>query len=291
MSSINVLSQVRQALHHLNPTEVREQAERPLTIALVANSADDLWRMEQYLCPPTLSAAKRAEVARMLYRIPPSANRDRTFDLEIWDRSLAQPDYVFTFDRNRPEQMVHDVLKHRPELALPLARYIFPFRKPVVDHIIGAVAKENALFSLATAIPDVIPLLSLPWALGEFASDTAFLTMNQIRMTFLLAAASDQAVGYREQKGEIGSICAGAFGFRAIARELVGKIPLGGGLIPKAAIAWTGTQVVGRSMERLYSIGYAYTRAERKSAYEQLLEKGRAVATTLIETFRRPQAT
>ena len=47
----------------------------------------------------------------------------------------------------------------------------------------------------------------------------------------------------------------GAFGWRALARELVGKIPMGGGLIPKAAIAYAGTRVVGLSLERLYRIG------------------------------------
>ena len=43
-------------------------------------------------------------------------------------------------------------------------------------------------------------------------------------------------MGYGEQKTEVASITAGAFGWRAVARELAGKIPLGGGLVPKAAI-------------------------------------------------------
>ena len=111
--------------------------------------------------------------------------------------------------------------------------------------MVKKIAKENALFSLATALPDIVPFISLPWALGEFASDTAFLTANQIRMAFLLAAANDRDVGYHEQRGEIASIILGAFGWRALARELVGKIPWGGGLVPKAAsltraLAWLG---------------------------------------------------
>jgi hypothetical protein len=60
-----------------------------------------------------------------------------------------------------------------------------PFRQPVVDRIIHNVSKENALFSVVTALPDVVPsILQLPWSIGEFASDTAFLTINQIRMAF-----------------------------------------------------------------------------------------------------------
>jgi len=53
--------------------------------------------------------------------------------------------------------------------------------------------------------------------------------MNQIRMTFMIGAASDHAIGYREQRSEIASIIASAFGWRALARELAGKVPFGGG--------------------------------------------------------------
>ena len=83
--------------------------------------------------------------------------------------------------------------------------------------------------------------IELPWAIGEFASDTAFLTANQVRMAFQIAAACGKDVGLGKQKGAVLSIAAGAFGWRALARELVGKIPLGGGLIPKGAIAYAGT--------------------------------------------------
>lgn len=287
MAAITRLNQFRKAIKHLNPSEVKQQADQPLNIALVAPDSDSLWRMERYFCPPELSPAKRAAVARMLHRVAHPSERSRAYDLEFWHASMAQPEYAFAFDPKRPEQLIDEVLKRRPELALPLARHIFPFRKPVIDQIIRGVAKENAMFSLATAIPDIIPLLSIPWALGEFASDTAFLTMNQVRMGFLIAAASDCTVGYREQKGSIMSIIGSAFGFRAIARELVAKIPLGGGLIPKAAIAWSGTFVLGRSIERVYSLGYPYTEEERKSAFEAALEKGREVAANLVQTFRR----
>ena len=101
-------------------------------------------------------------------------------------------------------------------------------------------------------IPSVI---DLPWAIGEFATDTAFLTMNQIRMALLMAGAYGNTIGYTEQKAQIAVIAAGAFGWRALARELVGKIPLGGGLIPKAAVAFAGTYVVGLGLEKVNRTG------------------------------------
>jgi hypothetical protein len=110
-------------------------------------------------------------------------------------------------------------------------------------------------------------------------------------MAFLLAAANDREVGYSQQKAEVVSIMMGAFGWRALARELAGKIPLGGGLIPKAAIAYAGTRVVGLSLERLYRIGHAYTREERRLAYEDSLARGKNFAAALLEGIRRKNPT
>jgi hypothetical protein len=110
--------------------------------------------------------------------------------------------------------------------------------------------------------------------------------MNQVRMAFQIAGASDRNIGYREQRSEMASLVAGAFGWRALARELVGHIPMGGGLIPKAAVAFAGTYVVGASLERYYRIGYGLTREERKAAYENAFERGKSVARAFLEARR-----
>jgi hypothetical protein len=251
----SAITQVTKALRNLNPAGVRQDAGRDLIVALVADSPQAQWRMENFFAPAGLSEAKRARVSRMLRWVTP-LNRNAVCDLEIWDSGLAVPEGAFVFDAAHPELLVAKLLERREDLAIRLARNFPPFRKPVVDSIVRAVAKENMLFSAATAIPDIVPLLSIPWALGEFASDTAFLTMNQVRMAFMIAAASDAPVGYGSQKAAIGSIVASAFGLRAIARQLVAKVPFGGGVIPKAAIAWSGTWAMGRSMDRLYALGY-----------------------------------
>jgi len=142
----------------------------------------------------------------------------------IREAGLPEPADAFVFDPENPDHLVADVLREREELGLPLARYFPPFRQPVVETIINGVSKENALFAIATALPNIAPgLIELPWAVAEISSDTAFLTVNQIRMLFLLAGASDRPLGYREQRAEIASLIAGAFGWRALARELAGR--------------------------------------------------------------------
>ena len=276
---------VKQALANLSSAQVRETAGRAVRIGLVACSPHQLGEMEAYLIPPHLSARRRAEAAGMLIR-----GGGPDCDFEIYEDSLLRPAQAFSFDPDDPDSCARRILRQREDLMLPLARNFFPLRNFAVQQIIRSIAKENALFCLATALPDAVPGLSLPWAIGEFGSDAAFLTMNQIRMAFLLAAASDRAVGYREQRSEIASIVMGAFGWRALARELVGKIPFGGGLIPKAGIAWAGTFVVGQSLERFYRLGYRFTRAERSDAFEDACEQGRQIAGMLLEGLRRRKA-
>jgi len=61
-------------------------------------------------------------------------------------------------------------------------------------------------------------------------------------------------------------------------------------LIPKAAIAWTGTFVVGLSLERLYRLGYGSTRAERKLVYEDAYLQGRQIARMLLEGLKKAPA-
>jgi hypothetical protein len=288
--ALHVLRQIKQALATLNPKDLRESVSRPLRVGLIAASPADLGRMEAYFAPMHLSPERRAEALRILVR-----GGSADCDIQIYDTALLRPktlakNSAFAFDPANAEECVRRVLRGRPELMLPLARQLFPFRNPAAHSIIRSVAKENALFSLATALPDVVPFLSLPWALGEFSSDTAFLTMNQIRMVFMLAAVSDRPFGYREQRSEIGSIIAGAFGWRAIARELIGKVPFGGGLVPKAAIAWAGTYAVGLSMERLYRLGYGLSREERKGVYEEAFEHGKQVAGVLLNGLRQKKS-
>ena len=295
--SVRVLQNIKQAVGNLNPDEIRRHTEKPLRVFLYAHAESDYRDMENFFLPSELSPSKRNQVRSIVFRasegsVPSSAN-DLEFYFEDSRRRESNAANVFAFYSAQPDRTIADVLDRRPDLAIPLARNLISFRPEVSRRIIKKVAKENAIFALATAVPDIVPFVSLPWAIGEFASDTAFLTANQIRMAFILAAANDHDLGYREQKGEIGTIVLGAFGWRAMARELVGKIPLGGGLIPKAAIAYAGTRVVGLSLERFYRIGRAYTREERRVAYEDALERGKKLTATLLDALkpRRPAET
>jgi hypothetical protein len=284
------LLSIRKALTTLNPKQVREMSERPLHVVLHASGPGSYQRMEDFFLQD-LSVARRRESAALLTRpVDPALVQGvsgQNQDLMIYDEALSPPANALVFRPGRTHQLVERALTKYPELGVSLAKSFVPFRRPFVEKVIAKTSRENTLFSLATALPDIIPsAIELPWALAEFASDTAFLTMNQVRMAFLIAAASDREVGYFDQKSEIATVIGSAFGWRALARQLIGKIPFGGGLIAKAAVAYAGTKVLGYSLDRFYAIGFTYSREERDHIYADALRQGKKVAIRILALIR-----
>ena len=178
---LTLLKQARNALALLNPEEVRSRAGRPVTIGLVASSEPAYEQLEDFLG----GGGSR----EFLFRAGTEGAPGRV-DLVICEAGFDAPPGAYALDPAAAGGTLAEIARHRDELALGLARHYPAFRRAVVDRAIQAVARENALFAVATALPDVVPnLIELPWALGEWASDTAFLTTNQLRMAFYIAAA------------------------------------------------------------------------------------------------------
>ena len=278
------VKQVRAAVSLVNPEAVRALASRRIAIGLAAESSSGYAELEDFLVPAGVAHETRVQLMETIYRAG-DPDVPGEVDLVLCEHGLACPAGAFSYRRQEPQTTVAEILRAKDGLAVPLARQFPAFRRAATDRIVQAVACENALFTVATALPNVVPtLFELPWIVGEFASDTAFLTVNQIRMAFLIAAACGGEVGFAHQKAEIAAIVGGAFGWRALARELAGKIPMGGGLIPKGAIAYAATFVVGKGLEQYHHARAPLTREQRKEVYEQAYERGKAVA----ESFSRP---
>ncbi len=290
--SLRFWKQISAAFRRLNPESVIVESQRHFSVALVGSEAEVAGMMD-WLAPAELSPAKQEQALKRLFRISlPIHPRDQILLLSATTVRLAgtaatealralSRDY-FYFRPEQPQGTASEALEAHPELALALARHFPPFRDPVVEGLIKTVSLENAAFAILSALPNVIPNpLELPWALGEFASDTAILTANQVRLALLIAAASDSPVGFTEQKGQVASILGSAFGWRALARELAGKVPAGGGLVVKGLIAYAGTYTVGLGLARFHRLGSHLTRAEKKQAYREALQSGRAAVEEL----------
>src|SRR5690242_19701055 len=142
--AVQVFQHIKEAMGHLDPEHIRQHTERPLRLFLYAYSDEAHREMESFFAPPGLSAAKRAELEYVVYRAEEGCLPCEDHDLEIYFEDspgvgLARANHVFAFHPEDPGQIVHDVLNHRPDLAIPLALHIHPFREEVSRRIVRKV--------------------------------------------------------------------------------------------------------------------------------------------------------
>jgi uncharacterized protein (DUF697 family) len=77
------------------------------------------------------------------------------------------------------------------------------------------------------------------------------LTLNQLRLVLRLAAAHGVEVDQQRLPEVLATIGAG-LGFRAVARQLLGAVPVAGWLV-KGGIAYAGTRALGEAANRYFA--------------------------------------
>jgi hypothetical protein len=82
-------------------------------------------------------------------------------------------------------------------------------------------------------------------------------------------------------------VIGGGFAWRQMARYLVGLIP-GWGIVPKVAISYSGTYVVGQSVLTWYQTGRHLGRKELNALYRSALTRGKQNAERLVARMPRP---
>src|SRR6202008_2832658 len=149
------LLHIKKALSNLNSNQVREMSERPVRVALHAGSQESFQRMENFFLRD-LSPGRRLGSVLLLRRSPVLAG-SQPVDIHVFDEGLIAPHGALVFRPDHPNQFVLKTLAAYPDLGVPLAKSFLPFRRPFVERAGSKIAREKMLFSLATALPDVIP--------------------------------------------------------------------------------------------------------------------------------------
>lgn len=145
-----------------------------------------------------------------------------------------------------------------PDLTPSLGRHFPLLQLPAVRAIVDDTSKANAQFALVSNIPAVIPLVGSIVAAG---ADFIVLTKNQVMMVFKIAAVHDRDLSNQfKLMRELAPVVGTGFLWRTIAREAVSFLPLAAGTIPKVAIAYVGTAVMGRAADYFYRFGKKPTR-------------------------------
>lgn len=119
-----------------------------------------------------------------------------------------------------------------------LAARLPVLREEVVKAIVRRFARQNGILGVAIFIP---------------GADFPVLTLNQLRMTFRIAAAHGEQID-RERVPEILAVVGAGLGFRAIAREALGFLP-GLGWAVKGGMAYVGTKALGKAATAYFEQG------------------------------------
>jgi uncharacterized protein (DUF697 family) len=198
---------------------------------------------------------------------------------------FAQARIVVLPDLTAPEAveaLAGAILERLPaERHLAAARAVPGLRFNYARELVNSIAFSNATYAFASAIPEQIPLLSLPFA----AADLIVLTKNQALMVYRLALAHGAPPDFQARMAEIAPVVGGAFVWRQLARTLVGLIPVWG-VVPKVAVSYAGTYATGMAAWRWFADGQILSRERLKELADESLRVGRERAEALVAAAR-----
>jgi hypothetical protein len=93
---------------------------------------------------------------------------------------------------------------------------------------------------------------------------------------------------WQDYVAEFGGVLGGGFLWRELARTLVGLIPVWG-IIPKTAISYAGTYVIGHFILQWYLTGRHLSRKQMQQLYKSAFARGKNMARSLLGRLPRPR--
>jgi len=142
------------------------------------------------------------------------------------------------------EEIAAAVAARLGEAGAALASRVPVLREPVCNELIERFSRQNGIIGVAVFLP---------------GADFAVLTLNQIRLVLRLASAHALEIDQSRLPEVLATVGAG-FGFRAVARQVLGAVPVAGWVV-KGGIAYAGTRALGEAAHRYFA-----AQAEAKTA-------------------------
>ncbi|HEV3090230.1 MAG TPA: hypothetical protein VGX91_02180 [Candidatus Cybelea sp.] len=170
-------------------------------------------------------------------------------------------------------------------VEIAVGRNLPALRETVAAKLTRDAALNALKVSLASAVVDHIPVVGL--VLGAFASAGDMVAITGIQVMLLLHI--EAAYGRDPDMGrtwQLLPIIGGGFGWRTLARELVGFVPIAGIAI-KGAIAYAGTIVVGEGVTFYYEHGRYMSKGQASSLYERTKQDALRIARDLLARLRK----
>jgi uncharacterized protein (DUF697 family) len=204
----------------------------------------------------------------------------QTVDTYLPDAAIV---HLGDFDGDqRREQLATEILARLPsQFHLSAARRLPGLRDTLSRQLLQAVSFTNASYALASALPEQVPILNLPFA----AADIVILTKNQAMLVYKLALLHGAPPDFQERMVEVLPVIGGAYVWRQLARTLVGLIPFWG-VVPKVAIAYAGTYTTGHLALAWFAEGHQLTAENMRQLSQEALAIGRERAEILLQAAR-----
>ena len=182
------------------------------------------------------------------------------------------------------EQFAPAMIDSLPDLLLGLGRYFPLFRIPIAHYLINDTCFSNTAYALSTGLAEIVAVLDIPITIA----DSIILTKSQAFLVYKLGLALDYSTRWQDYLAEFSGVLGGGFVWRQIARSLVGLIPIWG-IIPKTAIAYAGTFVVGNVVLQWYLTGKQVSGKQMQLLYAQARERGKSLASNLLRRIPHPR--
>lgn len=176
------------------------------------------------------------------------------------------------------------VMNLLPNQLLALGRYFPLFRIPIARQLINDTCLSNTAYSVSTGIAEVVPILDIPLNI----TDMFVLTKAQAFLVYKLGLALGYSFEWQDYVKEFGGVLGGGFLWRQLARQLVGLIPAWG-IVPKVAVSYSGTYVVGHVVLQWYLTGRHITRKQMQDLYIQAFARGKNLAEGLTKRLPKPK--
>jgi uncharacterized protein (DUF697 family) len=169
-------------------------------------------------------------------------------------------------------------------VEIAVGRRLPVLRESVAAKLTRDAAANSLKVALASAVVDHIPIIGVVLGAVASAGDMVAITGIQVMLMLHIEAAYGRDPDV-QRIWQLLPVIGGGFGWRALARELSGFVPVAGIAI-KGAIAYAGTIVVGEGVTFFLEHGKHMTKGQAAQIYARTKNDAMRFGRELIDRLR-----
>jgi len=165
-------------------------------------------------------------------------------------------------------------------VEVAVGRRLPVLRELIANRLTLDASMSSLRIAVASALVDHVPVLGIVLGTVASAGDTLAITGIQALLLLQIAALYGHDPDL-SRLTELIPVVGGGYGWRALARELSGFIPVAGVLI-KGGIAYAGTLVVGQGAAFYYQHGRPMSAKQMRTLYDDARKRAMEMGRELI---------